>query len=318
MKLLIMFLLTFLFLEVHAQEKQTRKIALLPIVSNGIDLISVKTAESILRMELGKQNSINLISETKTLSAINEDCFEVECAQVVGKDLQADQVLLCKLNPLGEKIIVQYYLVETKTGKNKLAEQTTALNLDDLEPVMKRVALSVERQTSFSANTEVGNIVGNETLESLQRKARYNFGVDFGYLFPQKGYDNDIKSFTINAYFDHEIQQYAVGLMVGARYGFAINLYGAYLFSNTDFCPYLGTSLGFHWVNHESTYYDYDYNYNEYDTPKELSDNGISLGFKGGLRILHTYNVQLFVNLEYVMTFNDYNDRAIIFTIGIL
>ena len=171
---------------------------------------------------------------------------------------------------------------------------------------MKRVAISVARQTPFNSNQEVGNIVQQESIESLRQKARYNFGVGFGYLFPIHGYDTDKKSFTLNAYFDYELQDYAVGFMLGARKGFAINLYGNYLFTKTDVCPYLGGSLGFHWVyNHsdENRYY-FDPN------PNNKDEDGIELGFEAGVRLLHTYSFQLFIKGEYIMTFNDFNDKA--------
>ena len=318
------FVLIFVFtiISLQAQETIKRDIALLPLISNGIDEASTITTESILRMELGKQNSINLLIENKTIRPLNDNnCDDKECAKEIGEILGMDEVLFCKLNLLGQKIIVQYTLVDVNSGNNIMAEQTTALNLDDLELVMKRVALSVNNKTTFSQNVEVGNIVGNESITNLRRKSRYNFGVGFGYLFPQDGYDQDNKSFTINAYFDHEIDNYALGLMVGARQGLAINIYGNYLFSNKDVSPYIGSSVGVHWVQHD------DYNdwsiYDETQTglwqqPKELSGNGIELGLKAGLRLLHTYNVQLFINLEYIMTFNDYDDKAIVFTIGLL
>ncbi len=304
-KITTLFIVLSIFLSTKAQDTTSNKIAVLPFISNGIDLASVQTAESILRMELTKASAMNIISEKKTLAALgNEECADEDCAKAVGEKLNAKQVLLCKLNPLGDKIIVQYVLVETSTGKNLLTEQTTALNVEDFETVMKRVAISVAKQTPFNTNQEVGNIVGKESIESLRQKARYNFGVGFGYLYPANGYDADKKSFTINTYFDYEIQNYAVGLMLGIRKGFAINLYGNYLFSKTDLCPYLGGALGFHWVAHN------------------FSDNkngdGIELGLQGGLRIFHTYNFQLFIQGEYIMTFNDFNDKAFVFTIGIL
>lgn len=302
-----------------AQGLHPRKVVLLPIISNGIDYASTITAESILRMELGKENSINLLTEKKTSIELNDElCNDEECAKIIGEKLKVEQVVLCRLNLLGEKIIVQYFLIDVSSGRNILAEQTTALNLDDLEPVMKRVAISVVRQTPFSANAEVGNIVGKETIETLSRKSRYNLGVGFGYLFPQNGYGSGDRSFTINGYLDHEIQPYAVGLMVGARNGFAINLYGAYLFSNTDVCPYLGTSVGIHWVQHNDVYGYYDNVNDTWHETEPKSGDGIELGIKGGVRVLHTYNVQLFINVEFIMTFNDYDDKAIVFSIGIL
>ena len=315
-KTIALFFVLSIFISVKAQDSTSNKIALLPLISNGIDLASVQTAESILRMELSNASTVSIISEKKTLAALgNEECTDEECAKEVGEKLNAKQVLFCKLNPLGEKIIVQYVLVETATGRNILSERATATSVEDLDAVMKRVAISVAKQKPFNTNQEVGNIVGQESIESLQRKARYNFGVGFGYLFPAEGYDNDKKSFTLNAYLDYEIQDYSVGMMAGARDGFAINIYGNYLFSKTDLCPYVGGALGFHWVAHDAVFLYDPYNYTD---GVEKDADGIEIGLNAGLRILHTYNIQLFINVEYIMTFNDYNDKAFVFTIGIL
>ncbi|MFZ1519192.1 MAG: hypothetical protein WAU11_10480 [Ignavibacteriaceae bacterium] len=305
-----------IFISAEAQDTTSYKIVVLPFISNDIDFASVKTSESILRMEISKQISANIVSEKKTISVIgNEGCTDEECAKEIGENLNSAEVLLCKLNPLGEKIIVQYILVETATGKNILSESATAINLEDLDAVMKRVAISVANHSPFYSNQEVGNIVGQESIENLKRASRFNFGVGFGYLFPSEGYNDDKKSFTLNIYLDYEIQDYAVGMMAGARDGFAINLYGNYLFTRTDFCPYLGGTLGFHWVAHDELllidpYYE--------NGGVEKDADGIELGVNAGIRLLHTYNIQLFLNVEYIVTFNDYKDKAIVFTIGIL
>jgi hypothetical protein len=295
---------------VNAQESTSKKIILLPLISNGVDFNSVQTAESLLRMELGNQNSLNVVSEKKTLNTLgNDNCDDEDCAKIIGEQLNAEEVLLCKINILGEKLIVQYQLVETSTGKNILSESATAIDIEDLDAVMKRVAISVANQAPFNSNQEVGNIVKQETIVPLSQATRFNFGVGFGYLYPASGYDNEKKkSFNINAYFDYEIKEFSAGLMLGARKGFAINIYGNYLFSKTDICPYLGTALGFHWVAHEGLF--------AYDDGKD--GDGIELGLQGGIKIFHTYNFQIFIQGEYIMTFNDYNDKAFVFTIGIL
>jgi hypothetical protein len=278
-----------------------------PSNSIGIEPAYVQTAESILRMEINRTGTLDIVSERRTKEVMEEDyCDDSECAIEIGKALNADQVLLCNLNALGEKIIVQYTLIELPSGRRLVTDQTTALNVEDLEAVMKRVAVSVLTKQSFNKNVEVGNVVGKESVESLRRAARYNFGLGFGYLFPIHGYDNDKKSFTINVYFDYEVPDYAVGLMIGARNGFAINLYGNYLFTKTDVCPYLGASLGFHWVAHDNFFFD------------DQEGDGIGLGLIGGIKLFHTYTFQLFIQGEYIMTFNDFNDKAFVFTIGIL
>lgn len=310
--LIVLSIVTFL----KAQDTTSNKIAILPFISNGIDQASVQTAESIFRMDLSKVSSMNILSERNIQSALLDyDCTDTECAVEIGKNLKAKEVMVCTLSPLGEKIIIQYILVEPSTGKNILSEQATALNLEDLDAVMNRIALSVANHTPFSSNVEVGNVVGQETIEPSSRASRFNFGFGFGYLFPTDGYDDDEKSFTLNLYFDYEIQDYAVGLMAGARDGVALAIYGNYLFSRTDICPYIGGALGFHWI-----YHDYTYSYNNYYTTNgvEQDEDGIELGLGGGVRFLHTYGIQFFINVEYIITLNSYNDKAIVFTIGIL
>ncbi|AFH47730.1 Hypothetical protein IALB_0016 [Ignavibacterium album JCM 16511] len=245
---------------------------LTPFYYTGLDEISVKTSESILRMELEKLGIKNLISEQRTEAVIgNEICNNTDCAVAVAEKLNADRVIFCKLNPLGEKIIVQYYLIDVKSKVNLLIEQTTATSIEDLENVMKRIAKSISSVRTFSESAEVGRITETETLESLRRSSKYNFGITFGYLFPQTGYDNELdKTFTFNTHFDYELPDYSIGLMFGLRKGFAANIYGHYLFSKTDFCPYLGGSFGFHWVTHKAEIL--------FSNEKKSSD-GFELGF---------------------------------------
>jgi TolB-like protein len=304
-----LFFLFSILISVNAQDTISKKIVLLPLISNGIEINSIKTAELILRMELSNQNNLIVISEKKTLVALgDEECTDVDCAKLIGEQLNAEEVLICKVNPLGEKLIVQYQLVETSTGKNILSESATAIGIEDLDVVMKRVAISVGKQTPFNSNQEVGNIVKQESIESLRQKARYNFGVGFGYLYPSAGYDNDKKrSFNINAYFDYELPDYSFGLTLGARKGLTINLYSNYLITKTDVCPYVGGALGFHWVLH-----------NDILSNSNSTGDGIEIGLQGGVRLFHTYNFQMFIQGEYIMTFNDYNDKAFVITIGIL
>ena len=70
MKTLIYLLVTIcLYPNLFAQDTLQKTTVVLPIISNGIDLASVQTAESILRMELGNEKNIGLVSEKKTFTA---------------------------------------------------------------------------------------------------------------------------------------------------------------------------------------------------------------------------------------------------------
>ncbi len=312
-QLLIIIFLSNVFLTTIIAQTSSSRIAILPFRSNGIDQVSVGTAESILRTEIGKLSSMDIVSQKRVSDALaGSTCSESDCAVGVGKKLDAAQVFGCRLSALGEKIIVQYFLVNVSSGKEELVDQGTALNVEDLDVLMKRVAKSVVDLEPMAKSVEVGNILPVEAEEPLRRSSRNNFGISFGYLYPQNGYDNSDRIFVLDMRFDHEIEDYAIGLNIGTRKGFAATLYGSYLLSREDFCPYIGVATGFHWVSHGSLI-------NIGPNPQQdLRGDGLSLIGHAGIRVFHTYDFQLIFNLEYVYTMNDYDDRAIVFTIGIL
>lgn len=294
-------------IEVLAQDSARIKIVVLPFQYNGIDQVSINTAESILRLEINKLSKLVVISESRTKEAVSEiDFTDDENALIIGKQLGANEILKCNLAALGEKIIVQYTLMEAETGNRILVDQITALNVEDLEVVMKRVAKSVVEQESFKKGVEVGKIVQEESVKPLRRASNKNFGISFGYLYPQKGYDDGGRVLTFDARFDYELEEYAVGTLIGIRKGFGTYLYGSYLFSKSDFCPYVGGGLGFHWVTHSRF------------PNQDMRGDGFEFSAHTGLRVFRTYNFQILINLEYNITINDFNDSAIIFTIGIL
>lgn len=303
----------FILTQAPGQDRGSARIVILPLSGNGIDPVTIETTESILRTEIGKQSSMDIVSGKKTKEALGDTpCSESECAIGVGQTLGATQVLGCRLSALGEKIIVQYFLVDVPARKQILIDQATAAGAEDLDVLMKRLAKSVVDLAPISKSAEVGQILATEATEPQRRATRKNFGFSFGYLYPQHGYDNGDRSFIVDSRFDYEIDDYAVGMLVGIRKGFAMNLYGSYLLSRQDLCPYFGGGLGFHWVSHQSTP-------TYFNTPtKDLRGDGFELSASTGIRLLHTYSFQMIFNLEFIYTLNDYDDRAVVFTIGIL
>lgn len=298
-------------------QDQANKIAILPFNTNGIDSIYSETAEGILRVEIGKQSVMDIISAKRTRDIVGSDiCYDKECALEIGQTLGASQVFSCILSALGDKIIIQYFLVDVPSKREVLIDHITASNIEEMDVVMKRIAKSIVDLEPAAKSAEVGKILISESKAPLSRSSRKNFGVMFGYLYPQNGYDNSERSFTANLRWDYEVEDYAVGMLIGARKGFAMNLYSSYLFSRKDVCPYIGGSFGFHWVNHSHSYRYDPYNYSYYEDNRK--SDGFEIGAHTGLRLWHTYNFQVVVNLEYTYSFNDYEDQAIIFTLGIL
>lgn len=298
-----------------AQIKSNYKLAILPYVSKGIDELSIQTAESILKLEITKHSKITVIEAKEIFNVLqNNICEDIQCAIEIGEQLNADKVLLCKIKPLGTNLIIQYYLYDLELDSLILIEQTKAMGLEDLELVMKRIAKSIITETPFIQSVEVGTVVSAESEKFLKKSSIYNFGLTFGYLFPTYGYDNDYsKSFTLNVHFDYELPKYAIGLMAGARNGFAINIYGHSFLTSSDISPYIGAAFGFHWVAHSQ-----NFDYGQTVSISKKDSHGFEITLSSGVRIFRTQKFTVILNLEYLLTFNDYNDKALVFTIGLL
>ena len=296
-----------------SQNTPTKKIAILPFHAIGVDEISVQTAESILRLEIGRLSTMDIVSEKRIVQTLgNDTCVDLNCAVEIGKNLEADQVVICILASLGEKVIVQFLLVNVPTRETVIDDRITASYVEDLDVVMKRIATSIVKNESAEKTAELGVITEQETQTPRRRAARKFAGFSFGYLYPQNGYDDADRSFTMDFQTGAEIQNYAIGMQLFLRKGFGVNIFTSYLFSKKDICPYLGGAFGFHWVSH-SHYYDYYY----YEQEKKKED-GFEFNINSGVRLFHTYNLQLLINLGYSFTFSDYSDQGIIFTLGLL
>jgi hypothetical protein len=306
-----------LYLPTLGQQASEKKLAILPFSAVGVDESTVQSAEAILRLEINAALHWNLVPENEVQQAVgNQLCDEVGCAADIGKKLNASRVLICNLTGLGEKILVYYTLVDVASGTAKLKDNATALYVEDLDAVLKRVAASVSGSKPIQRTAEVDNITAKESVEPLRRTTNTLSGFTFGYLFPQDGYDNDDRSFTLDFRVAQELDRYEIGLLLAARKGFAINIFGNYLFTKKDVCPFLGGAFGFHWIAHEQNVtYDPQTGLSQEDNRR---GDGFELTLNGGLKLFRTYNFQILINFAYLATFNDYDDRATVFTIGLV
>ena len=302
-KLLLISIIILAFSQFGNLTAQT--IAVLPFYSLGIDEVSIETSESILKNELQKLGQINVtpIEEVKAILG-DKPCTEVTCAAAIGKETSSDMVLVTSLSKLGEKIIIQYNLVDVNSETSIVVDNTTSKSVEDLEIVMKRIAKSVIEQKPLEKTVEVGSVMEMEDDIPKRRNARRFWGMSFGYLYPIDGYEDvDNRSFAADIRSGYEVKNIAVGLQTAARYGFAANIYASYLFTKTDFCPYVGGAFGFHWVAHSD---------------RNLRGDGFEFIANAGIRAFRTYNFQIILNIDYAITANDFNDQALIFTIGLL
>ncbi len=289
----------------HAQEL----IAVLPFTSIGVDEVSVETAYSLLRQEIARLGQYEPVPGSQVSRMLGpEPCTDVLCAAEIGRRVNADMAVFGSMNRLGEKVIVQYTVVDVASEKAVLADHITALSVEDLETVMKRVAMSITSRKPITETVEVGRVTQTESLRPRRRLTTYSSGVKFGYLYPVKGYD-DHRVFVFDIQTLYETENFMVSGLFGIREGVVLNI-GAYLLTTkTDFCPYLGGGLGFHWVSHGLISATED---------EDKRGDGFEAMLSGGIMALRTYNIRLLLNMDYTITFNDYSDQGVVFTIGLM
>ena len=306
------------FFPVQAQESETGSLVILPFHSMGVEAAAVQSAESILRQEMGRLSVWDLVSVRRMATALDSAFeFDPHYASAAGQKLGADKVVLCQLSSLGSKIIVQYMLYDRVDSRLVTQDRLTSASVEDLDTVMKRMALTLVEQVPFQETAQVGLITEQESRGSLRRGANKFAGFSFGYLFPLSGYDEVDRSFAMDFRMGNEFENFSVGMQLYLRKGFGVNIFSSYLLSKKDVCPYIGGGLGFHWVSHQTHYVD-DTQWNGDGSQDEKKGDGFEMVLNMGLRLFHTYKVQILLNGAFSFTFNDYEDTGFTFTIGLI
>jgi hypothetical protein len=295
----------------YAQET----LAVLPLRGIGIEVSAQETVYQLLLSDIKQFNKYTIVPESDIIPLLdNRDCTDAACAVEIGTKANASKVAFGSLNKLGEKIIFQYDLVDVASGKTLLSDNMTALRLEDLDQVTKRVAASIVNQIPAEKTVEVGLVTEQESREQETRKAKALRGIGFGYLYPENGYDREQRVFVWDFRSLYEMRHFAVDALLGIRKGFSINIGFLYLTSPKDLSPYIGAGIGFHAISHEPVLNTGD----SYVDQQEKAGDGLELLIKGGLLTFRTYDFRIVATVEYSLTFNDYHDRAVVVTIGVI
>ena len=287
-----------------AQDRET--MAVLPFSSPGLDRDSARTTYFLLTQEITKLEKYVLIGEERIFDVMESPtCAGIVCALEAGRMLDADKVVYGSMNKLGDKVIFQYTLVDVAGEHIIFTDNMTALEIEEFDTITKRVASQIVNLTPAKDSVEIGLVTKREMEQPEMRTAIPSGGISFGYLYPTAGYDASEKIFALDFRSMYETQNFAVHGIFGIRDGIVLNIGANYLFSRKDLCPYLGGAFGFHWVSHD------------WDDPEERRSDGFEVIASTGIMAFRTYNFRVMMNLDYSITFNDYDDQAIVLTLGI-
>ncbi|NCQ18601.1 MAG: hypothetical protein COZ80_13110 [Ignavibacteria bacterium CG_4_8_14_3_um_filter_37_9] len=303
----------------YSQQAKQGKLIILPFYTKGIDPTTVSTAEEILRLEMENLSAKNIsLAKSTSLGNADSNCTSTDCAAELGKQLKADQVVSVQTLSLGQKIIIQYFLIDVEKKVVLLADKLTSTSVEDLDVVMKRMAISITSLESAEKSAQVGAITENESKPFFLRSGRRFNNWSFGYLYPQNGFSTGDKSFTMDIKIGAEMQELDYGVQLLIREGFGANIFSSYLFSQKDICPYVGAGVGFHWVTVDQPNVSFPPQDYSVTNIKEKKGDGFELLLNTGVRLFHTYNFRVNVNLTYAYTFNDLKSEAIVLTLGFM
>lgn len=292
-------------------------LALLPLTGNGIDDADLQTVYLLLQSEIRQSESYYLIPESTVRPLIPAGgCADPACAIELGSTAGAGKVAYGSLNRLGEKIIYSYGLVDVSTKQAVVTDQMTAHRIEDLDQVVKRVAISFVQQIPAEKTVEIGLVTKQESNEPNSRKASSTWGIEFGYLYPSHGYSGERSVFVWDFRSLYEFRHFAVDGLLGLRKGGSLNIGMLYLPSSKDVSPFIGAGLGYHAIDHpEGGYQDPEY---PYESAPELESDGFEFLFKAGVIGFRTYDFRVIGTLEYSVVLNDYDDKGAVVTIGIM
>jgi hypothetical protein len=253
-------------------------------------------------------------------------CGERACAIKLATQDSVDEVVFSLVKRLGSKWIFSSTIMRAN-GNDNFNQRGTAVNIEDLEPVTQRVSDAILNRRSFQQVATVDNITAKEeNNEPTRRKSLFTSGFSLGYMYPTGGSFSYLKiNADQNGY--HESQPYSQmirmawlnawefrdNMMLGFDASWnAPNVVGGdislkYLFSKTDYAPFLGGGLGIQYVG------------NLDDSAKAGKRNsGPALNMQGGMVFFRTYDIHLVTRAQYQVIFNSDIDNGLGFDVGLV
>ncbi len=258
-------------------------------------------------------------------------CADKDCALRLAQTDGADEVLFSTVKRLGSKWIFSSTMVDAKSG-TAFNQRGTAQNLEDLEPVTRRVSDALLAGKTTEEVASLDNITDKEeNTEPTRRKSLFTTGLSIGYLYPTGGsYSrlrlNENSGFGSNStYAQHQDYSQLIRLAWLNSWEFRENVmlsfdgifappidFGGdiniqYMFRKTDITPFVGGGVGIHYINDQD---------DTVNTSKRNS--GPSVDIQGGMMFFRTYDIHLVTRAQYQVIFNSGTDNNLSFDVGVV
>jgi hypothetical protein len=286
-------------------ELQAARVAVAPISGGALSAAEARVARSLLVHDLQKAKPRDLVVELAG-DPLPESPPVLELL-TQAREAGADELVLLSADRLGDKLMLQVRLLETAGERNLLTDAMPVASVEDLDTAMERMAAALARRQPVAEGREVGSVLENEGLNTRRRTAIHQSSLTAGYLWPigEISFNGKARAFTAAWNLGIEDRSFDAGYSVGWRQGPALLLYSHWLSRPRDICPFVGGAAGFHWVR------------NKDDRGQTSLDDGFHTAAQAGLILFRTYDFQMVLQGEYAVTWNDTQDRAWFFSLGI-
>ena len=310
---LFVFVLCFLLPYMLAAET----IAVLDFKPIGVDYALVDAVVTLLRSDIASYKKYTLIEKDKVEKIIGgaTDCADKDCAAAIGEQVNAEKVVYGTISKLGEKYIIAASVVEVATKKLVFQDRISAASAEDLDVVSKRLAKSIVTGKAIEKTAEIGAVTEEEEKVPRRRTTFFTTGGKFGWGMPLGDSYGGANSLMIfDALFWYETPKFMVEVQfelittpatsisqqtdttIRAMEFSLPDLSLYYLFTKTDFCPYVGGGLGFKQL----------FVYREVPgqfQPDAETASGMGLNVGGGIIAFRTYDFRLLLGARYGINF---------------
>lgn len=253
-------------------------------------------------------------------------CGDRDCAAALVKAAGADEVMFSSLRRLGGKWIFSATLLRAADG-GMFNQRGTALNLEDLEAVTRRVGEAVVARRTLEQVASIDNITEKEEAkEPARRRSLYAGGLSLGYLYPLNGSYTSLESpdafgseppeersyrqmarlSWLNTWEFREniILGFDATWFIPQAVGGDLNI--QYLLQRTDFAPFVGGGVGLHAV------------FPDDGGSTTKRNSGPALNMQGGMILFRTYDIHVIARAQYHMVFNSDLDNGPGFDVGVV
>lgn len=284
---------------------QAARVGVAPFSGAALSPDEARVARSLLVHDLQKARPADLVMELRP-EPLMAQAPVLELMQEA-RGAGVDELVLISTDRLGGKLMLQLRLLETQGEQNLLTDALPVAAVEDLDVAMERVAEAIAQRQPVAESRQVGKVLENEGLNTRRRTAIRQTTLQAGYLWPigQDGDSGQGRKFTASMSSGMEERNFDAGYSLAWRNGPALLLYSDWLMQSRDLCPFVGGAAGFHWSRFKESSGDYDL------------DDGLHTSARAGLILYRTYQFQIVLQTEYAVTWNDHQDRAWHFSLGI-